>query len=179
MNICPNSFQGCYNGNAADKIALSMAHLCNISERRIAQLIDPNNNRGLPSMLVKDCGLNSGFMIPQYTASAITAENRTLANPASVHSLPTCANFEDVVSMGAYAAIKALKSVENAYRVIAIEYLLACQAKDLIPENTTESLTKLHQLLRTKVKVLTEDRFLHPDIEAAIEIVHSHHFLKL
>jgi histidine ammonia-lyase len=108
---------------AMDYFTIAMAEVASISERRIAHLVDAHHSRGLPPFLVDDSGLNSGFMIPQYTAAALVSENKVLAHPASVDSIPTCANSEDHVSMGTIAARKAAEVTENLRKVVAIELL--------------------------------------------------------
>ena len=108
---------------AMDYFTIAMAEVANISERRIAHLVDAHHSRGLPPFLVDDSGLNSGFMIPQYTAAALVSENKVLAHPASVDSVPTCANSEDHVSMGTIAARKAADVTENLRKVVGIELL--------------------------------------------------------
>lgn len=108
---------------AMDYFTIAMAEVANISERRIAHLVDAHHSRGLPPFLVDDSGLNSGFMIPQYTAAALVSENKVLAHPASVDSVPTCANSEDHVSMGTIAARKAADVTENLRKIVGIELL--------------------------------------------------------
>lgn len=110
---------------AMDYFTIAMAEVASISERRIAHLVDAHHSRGLPPFLVDDSGLNSGFMIPQYTAAALVSENKVLAHPASVDSVPTCANSEDHVSMGTIAARKAAQVTENVRKVVGIELLAA------------------------------------------------------
>ncbi len=110
-----------------DYFAIAMAEVANIAERRIAHLTDENHSRGLPSFLIDSSGLNSGFMIPQYTAAALVSENKVLCHPASVDSIPTCANTEDHVSMGTIAARKAAEVLDNVLDVVAIEILTAYQ----------------------------------------------------
>ncbi len=110
---------------AMDYFTIAMAEIASISERRIAHLVDASQSRGLPPFLVDDSGLNSGFMIPQYTAAALVSENKVLAHPASVDSIPTCANSEDHVSMGTIGARKAGAVLENVRKVVAIELLAA------------------------------------------------------
>jgi histidine ammonia-lyase len=115
-------------GMAADFLAIAVAELANISERRTQMLLDRHHNRNLPANLVPRRGLNSGFMIAQYSAAALVSENKVLAHPASVDSIPTSANSEDHVAMATHAARKARTVVANAQAVIAIELLAAAQA---------------------------------------------------
>lgn len=119
-----------------DFLGIGLAEIANVSERRLERLLN-NSLSGFPSFLVKHSGLNSGFMITQYAAAALVSENKVLAHPASVDSIPSCENQEDLVSMGAHAARKAGEIVENVRRVVATELLAACQAIDLREEQAT------------------------------------------
>ena len=112
-----------------DFLGIGLAEIANISERRLERLLN-NSLSGFPSFLVKHSGLNSGFMITQYAAAALVSENKVLAHPASVDSIPSCENQEDLVSMGAHAGRKAGEIAENVRRVVATEILAACQAID-------------------------------------------------
>ena len=112
---------------AMDYLAIAVAEVGNITERRIAHLVDDNHSRGLPPFLIRSSGLNSGFMIPQYTAAALVSENKTRCHPASVDSIPTCANTEDHVSMGTIAARKAAEVIRDTGVVVSIELLTAFQ----------------------------------------------------
>lgn len=153
-----------------DFLSIAMSELANISERRIYQLI--SGQRGLPLFLVKDAGLNSGFMIPQYTAAGIVSENKQLCTPASVDSISSSNNQEDHVSMGANAATKCLRVINNVERVLAIELLSAAQALDFRrPLKTSPVLEKLHQVFRQKVSFNEADRVLHDDMMQAVEFV--------
>lgn len=156
---------------AADQIAIAMAEVGALSERRIALLID-NNMSGLPAFLVAEAGLNSGFMIAHVTAAALASENKTLAHPASVDSLPTSANQEDHVSMATFAARKALDVATNARRIVAIELLAACQGIEFRrPLRSSERLEMAHALLRQAVPRYEQDRFFAEDIELADRLV--------
>ncbi|MBW1784569.1 MAG: aromatic amino acid lyase, partial [Deltaproteobacteria bacterium] len=156
---------------AMDCLSMAVAELANISERRIERLVNPQLS-GLPAFLVKEGGLNSGFMIAQYTAAALVSENKTLCHPASVDSIPTSANKEDHVSMGTIAARKCREIVKNAERVIAIELLCAAQALDLFtnmkPGNGTLA---AYTLIREHVPSLEADRILSKDIETMVSLV--------
>lgn len=125
---------GNFHGEAVaismDTLGLALCEFGNIADRRIASLLDPTINNGLPAFLAKDGGLNSGFMILQYTTAALVSENKILAHPASVDSIPTSANVEDLVSMGTIAARKAREIIENIKSVLTIEIMVACQAID-------------------------------------------------
>lgn len=152
---------------AADVLALAIAEIGALSERRIAQLVDPALS-GLPAFLVKEGGLNSGFMIAQVTAAALASENKTLAHPASVDSLPTSANQEDHVSMATFAARRLLDMAGNSSAVVAIELLGAAQGVDLhAPLQTSPLLTEVVKMIRQDVPHYDEDRYFAPDIAAA------------
>ncbi|MFT4152430.1 histidine ammonia-lyase [Parafilimonas sp.] len=158
-----------------DFLSIAMSELANISERRIYQLI--SGQRGLPLFLVKDPGLNSGFMIPQYTAAGIVSENKQLCTPASVDSISSSNNQEDHVSMGANAATKCLRVINNVEKVLAIELLSAAQALDFRrPMQTSEVLEELHATFRKVVSFNEEDRVLHDDMMKAVAFVISYQF---
>jgi len=156
---------------AMDFLGMAMSELANISERRIERLVNPNLS-GLPAFLVKDGGLNSGFMIAQYAAASLVSENKILCHPASVDSIPTSANKEDHVSMGTIAARKCRDIVENAENVIAIELLSAAQGLDLFtnlkPGNGTKA---AYEVIRSYVDHLEEDRILATDIQIVKELI--------
>lgn len=153
-----------------DFLSIAMSELANISERRIYQLI--SGQRNLPLFLVKDPGLNSGFMIPQYTAAGIVSENKQLCTPASVDSISSSNNQEDHVSMGANAATKCLRVINNVEKVLAIELLSAAQALDFRrPMKTSETLEKLHAAFRKVVSFNEEDRVLHDDMMKAVDFI--------
>jgi histidine ammonia-lyase len=157
----------------ADILALGLCELASISERRIEKLTNTAFS-GLPPFLVRDAGLNSGFMIAQVTAAALVAENRVLAHPASIDSIPTSADKEDHVSMGMGAALKLGPVVANTRTVLAIELLAAAQGIDLLrPLRSSPPLEALHALVRTKVARWDEDRQMSPDIAAAIGLLES------
>jgi histidine ammonia-lyase len=156
---------------AADTIALSLAETGSLSERRIALLVDAHMS-GLPAFLVAEPGLHSGFMIPQVTAAALTAENKLLSHPASVDSLPTSANQEDHVSMATHGARRLLAMAENAAGVVAIELLAAAQGIDFrAPLKTSPALLRAHAAIRARVAFLDRDRPPAPDIAAIKTLV--------
>ncbi len=156
---------------AADAIALAVCEIGSLAERRIAMLVDPALS-GLPAFLTPRPGLNSGFMLPQVTAAALVSENKQRATPASVDSIPTSANQEDHVSMAAHGARRLLPMIENASAVIGIELLAAAQGCDFhAPLASSPALEAARALLRAQVPHLDEDRYLHPDIAAAIALV--------
>ena len=156
---------------AADAIALAVCEIGSLAERRIAMLVDPALS-GLPAFLTPRPGLNSGFMLPQVTAAALVSENKQRATPASVDSIPTSANQEDHVSMAAHGARRLLPMIENASAVIGIELLAAAQGCDFhAPLASSPALEAARALLRAQVPHLDEDRYLYPDIAAAIALV--------
>jgi len=158
---------------AMDFLGMAVAELANISERRIERLVNPKLS-GLPAFLVSDGGLNSGFMIAQYTAAALVSENKVLAHPASVDSIPTSANKEDHVSMGTIAARKCREIVANTENVVAIELLCAAQALDLFTNlKPGEGTLAAYQAIRRSIAHLDSDRFLAADINAMRELMRS------
>jgi histidine ammonia-lyase len=158
---------------AADVIAIAVAEIGSLSERRIALLTDAKMS-GLPAFLVPDPGLNSGFMIPQVTAAALVSENKGLAYPASVDSLPTSANQEDHVSMATYAARRVTDMARNAAMVVAIELLAAAQGVDLRkPLKTSPKLSQAMREIRARSAFLDQDRYIAPEMEAVAQLVLS------
>jgi len=156
---------------AADTLALALAEIGALSERRIALLIDKHLS-DLPPFLVENSGLNSGYMLPQVTAAALASENKSLAHPASVDSLPTSANQEDHVSMATFAARRLGEMADNTAGILAIEYLCAAQGVDFrTPLETSPKLKVAMELLRDRVAFYLKDRLHAPDIEAARQIV--------
>lgn len=152
---------------AADTLALALAEIGALSERRIALLIDSTLS-GLPPFLVASSGLNSGFMIAHVTAAALASENKSLAHPASVDSLPTSANQEDHVSMATFAGRRLHEMAHNTATIVGIELLAAAQGVDFHhPLNTSSMLTQVQQRLRQRVPFYDKDRLFAPDIEAA------------
>lgn len=171
--ISGGNFHGEYPAKALDFLAIAIHEIASVSERRIERLVNPSLSN-LPAFLVKEGGLNSGFMIAHCTAAALVSENKVLTHPSSVDSISTSGGKEDHVSMGGFAARKALTVVEHVETVVAIEILAACQALDLLrPLRTTAALEALHALVRTRVAPLDKDRFMKPDIDAVIELVQS------
>ncbi len=163
---------------AMDFLAIALAELADISERRIERLVNPQLS-GLPAFLVSQGGLHSGFMIAQYTAAALVSENKTLAHPASVDSIPTSANKEDHVSMGTFAARKCREVVRNVETVLAIELLCAAQALDLFT-NMRPGVGTLaaYRRIRQDIGHLEKDRVLAPDIQAMIELLRSQELVR-
>ena len=166
------NFHGQSIALAMDFLAIAVAELGNISERRVARLVDPKLNEGLPAFLVKESGLNSGYMMLQYTSASLVSENKGLCHPASVDSIPTSANQEDHVSMGMIAARKARKVVENVQGVLAIELLCASQALDFRkPLKPGLPLRKAHETIRSLVPSLVCDRVLYPELRLVTDLV--------
>jgi histidine ammonia-lyase len=158
---------------AADMLALAVAEIGSLSERRIAVLVDPKMS-GLPPFLVENSGLNSGFMIAQVTAAALVSENKTIATPCSVDSIPTSANQEDHVSMATHAARRLGPMAENAAGVIGIELLAAAQGIEFHrPARSSPSLEEVHAAVRAEVPFYAADRYFSPDIETAKALVQS------
>jgi histidine ammonia-lyase len=161
---------------AADALAVAIAEIGALSERRIALLIDSSLS-GLPPFLVEHGGVNSGFMVPQVTAAALASENKALAHPASVDSLPTSANQEDHVSMATFAARRLGDMAANSAGIVAIELLAAAQGIDLrAPLKTSLQLQEAHALVRSRVAFYDHDRYFAPDITAIQALVESGEF---
>ena len=153
-----------------DFLSIAMSELANISERRIYRLV--SGTRGLPSFLVANPGVNSGFMITQYTAASVVSLNKSLAMPSSVDSIPSCQDQEDHVSMGANAAIKLYKVILNTERVLAIELFNAAQALDFrLPLKSSPAIAKLHEEYRRVVPFILDDELMYPHIEKTIEFL--------
>jgi len=155
---------------ALDFLCIAMAELANISERRTYQLI--SGLRGLPPFLVSNPGLNSGFMIPQYTAASIVSQNKQLCTPASADSIVSSNGQEDHVSMGANAATKCYQVVANVQRVYAIELLNASQAIEFRrPGKSSPRIEKLLKKFRTTIPLIKEDKIMYQEMEAALQFV--------
>lgn len=164
--ISGGNFHGQPLAMAADQLAVALATLAGISERRIEQMTNPQTSL-LPAFLVRDAGLNSGFMILQVAAAALASEMKTQATPHSVDSIPTSANQEDYVSMGMGAARRVQPMLGNLRNVLAIELLAACQGIDLLaPLRTGTLASKAHAIVRSESKTVETDRSLAPDIRA-------------
>jgi histidine ammonia-lyase len=158
---------------AADMLAMGVCEIGNLSERRMALLVDPVMS-GLPPFLARDAGLNSGFMIAQVTAAALASENKQKAYPASVDTIPTSANQEDHVSMATHGAFRLIDMAKNAASIIGVELMAAAEAiEHHRPLKTSARLEPVLALLREKIAPLTEDRYLAPDLAAATEFVLS------
>ncbi|MBE9571963.1 MAG: histidine ammonia-lyase [Proteobacteria bacterium] len=158
---------------AMDFLCMAVSELANISERRIERLLNPKLS-GLPAFLVSDGGLNSGFMITQYTAAALVSENKVLSHPACVDSIPTSANKEDHVSMGTISARKCREVVKNTEQVIAIELLCSAQAMDLFTNiKAGEGTLVTYKAIRDAIPHLDKDRILSKDIETMMHLMRS------
>ncbi|MGE0706661.1 MAG: histidine ammonia-lyase [Planctomycetota bacterium] len=167
------NFHGEPVGLVLDYVAMALAEVGSLSERRIAHLVDSSLNNGLPPFLMESSGLNSGFMIPQYTAAALVSENKVLCHPATVDSIPTCAGSEDHVSMGTIAARKAMSVLENVLHVIAIEVLAAQQGLSFrAPLRPGVGVALALEFLRGQgLHPATDDRALYPDIARVRELL--------
>jgi histidine ammonia-lyase len=162
--ISGGNFHGQPIALVMDYLAIALAEIANISERRTNRLVNSHLS-GLPPFLTTEGGLESGMMIAQYTAAALVSENKVLAHPASVDSIPTSADQEDHVSMGTIAARKARDILENVQNVIAIELMCAAQGIDLLsPLKPSEPLSKALASIREVISILKDDRPLHKDI---------------
>ncbi len=165
---------------ALDYLGIAASELANLSERRLERMVNPTLSEGLPAFLTINGGLNSGFMIVQYSAASLVSENKVLAHPASVDSIPSSANQEDHVSMGTIAARKARQIVDNAGRVVAMEMLAACQALDLraiqlgvpsIEHSLSPATVSAYRTVRAAVRFSDRDRTMYPDIDAVVALL--------
>jgi histidine ammonia-lyase len=163
---------------ALDYLAIALSELANISERRTERLVNGALSNGLPRFLTSAGGLNSGLMIAQYSAAALVSENKILAHPASVDSIPTSANMEDHNSMGSISALKLPNVVKNVETVLAIELLCAAQGIDfLAPLKPGRGSGKAHELIRQRVPHLDEDRNISVDIAEIVKLIESDNFI--
>ena len=172
--VSNGNFHGQPLAFALDALAMAVAELASISERRIERLVNPNLSDGLPAFLTTDGGLNSGFMIPQYVAAALVSENKVLCHPASVDSIPTSAGQEDHVSMGNAAGLKAWQVLANCESVLAIELLAGAQAVEFhAPLEPGAGVRAVRAAVRELSPRLRDDRSLAPDIEAVATAIRS------
>ncbi len=171
--VSGGNFHGAPVAMAADLLVIAVAQLATISERRSERLVNPALS-GLPAFLTRHGGLQSGLMIAQVTAAALTAEIKTLSHPASVDTIPTSANREDHVSMSMAASLKAERALHLATHVVAIEVLCACQAIDLLaPLVSSDRLMRVHAAVRHHVPALFDDRPPAPDLERIAQMIRS------
>jgi len=174
--VSGGNFHGAPVALALDQGCIALAQVAGMSERRTFHLTSRHLSNGLPPFLVRDVGLQCGLMLAQYTAAALVSENKVLAHPASVDSIPTCEDAEDFVSMGAHAATKFARMVDNACRVIAVELICAAQGVDLRrPALPSPANRTLHVALRQVCPELTEDRPVGKDIEKVAEALRCRH----
>ena len=170
------NFHGQPIAMAADYLSMGIAELGNVSERRIERMVNPQLSE-LPAFLVNNGGLNSGFMIAQYTAAALVSENKVLAHPACVDSIPTSANKEDHVSMGTIAIRQCREILDNVEHVLAVEMLCAAQAYDLLTEKKKidwgKGTLKAYRVIREAVAYLAEDREIGQDIEKMVALIRT------
>jgi histidine ammonia-lyase len=179
--ISGGNFHGQPLALAMDFLGIAVSEVGSISERRTAKLGDSHHSDGLPAFLIPEekAGLNSGFMMAQYTSAALVSENKVLAHPASVDSIPTSANAEDHVSMSTIAARKARDIIKNVETVLGIELLCAAQGIDLrrsecaIPDGLGEGTSIVYEAIREEIPELTDDRYLYPDIEKIREMIRT------
>jgi histidine ammonia-lyase len=170
--VSAGNFHGQPLAFVLDFAAIAVAELGSISERRTDRLLDPARSRGLPAFLAADPGVQSGYMIGQYTQAALVAENKVLAHPASVDTIPTSGNQEDHVSMGWGAGLKLGQVLSNARRVIAIELLCAAQGIEYRhPLHPAPGTGELVGLIRSRVPPLTEDRSLTDEIDLVAGLI--------
>lgn len=172
--ISGGNFHGEPVAIAMDSLGLAVCELANIADRRVASILDPATNNSLPAFLVEKGGLNSGFMILQYTTAALVSENKILAHPASVDSVPTSANVEDLVSMGTIAARKANEILENVKQVLAIEIIVACQAIDFRKKSGLtlgEETEKIYKEVRKVVPYFSKDDIYYPYMKKVVSLI--------
>ncbi len=176
-SISCGNFHGQPLALSQDYLGIAVSELANISERRIERLVDPALSN-LPPFLTQEGGLNSGYMITQYTAAALVSENKVLAHPASVDSIPTSANQEDHVSMGTIAAFKAVEIIRNVRHVLAIELLCAAQGLDFIQETPGKGVAAAHALIRAHIPSLTHDRVMAYDLDTMTELIEAEEIIR-
>eukprot|EP00297_Palpitomonas_bilix_P003375 CAMPEP_0113888976 /NCGR_PEP_ID=MMETSP0780_2-20120614/13201_1 /TAXON_ID=652834 /ORGANISM="Palpitomonas bilix" /LENGTH=559 /DNA_ID=CAMNT_0000877945 /DNA_START=64 /DNA_END=1743 /DNA_ORIENTATION=- /assembly_acc=CAM_ASM_000599 len=173
--ISCGNVHGEYMAKALDYLAISITELANISERRIARLVDKNFS-SLPDNLVMDGGVNSGFMTAHSTAASLVSANKVLCHPVSVDSIPISQSQEDHLSNGGYAAMKALEVIENVEAVVGIELLAGCQALEFLrPLQTTPPLEAVHKAVREVLPALDVDRELSPDLNSVLDLLRNGH----
>lgn len=171
--ISGGNFHGQPMALSFDFLGIALAEMANVSERRLERLVNPALS-GLPAFLVEKGGLNSGFMIVQYSAASMVSENKVLAHPASVDSIPSSANQEDHVSMGTIAARKAMSILDNTRKVLSMEMMAACQAIDIRGNKGLGKGTKIaYDIVRDNVAKIDDDRIMYKDINKCEELIKS------
>lgn len=172
--ISGGNFHGQPIAIAMDTLGILISEIANISERRIEKMVNPALSHGLPAFLIKNGGINDGFMIPQYVAAALVSENKVLAHPASVDSIPTSANQEDHVSMGTIGSRKARTILDHAQHVVSIEYFCAAQAVDLGEDKKLGLGTKeAYETIREKIPYIENDVIFYPLMDLSFELIKS------
>ena len=172
--VSGGNFHAEYVGFAADQIALAIAEIGAIAQRRVALMVDPTLSHNLPPFLTPDPGLNSGFMIAEVTTAALMSENKHLANPCVTDSTPTSANQEDHVSMAAHGALRLARMGRNLSVILGVELLCAAQGVEArAPLTTSAHLQDVMRDLRSEIPPLVEDRYLAPEIETASAMVRA------
>jgi histidine ammonia-lyase len=175
--VSGGNFHAEYVGFAADQIALAVAEIGAIAQRRVALMVDPTLSHDLPPFLTPDPGLNSGFMIAEVTTAALMSENKHLANPCVTDSTPTSANQEDHVSMAAHGALRLGRMTQNLSVILGVEAMCAAQGIEArAPLVTSPTLQAVLAMVRGHIPSLQEDRYLAPDIEAASAMVRAGDF---
>ncbi|MDD5091536.1 MAG: histidine ammonia-lyase [Candidatus Wallbacteria bacterium] len=162
-----------------DFLSIAMTEVGSITERRIERMINHQLSDWLPPFLVKDCGLNSGFMIVQYLAAALVSECKSLSHPGSVDSIPTSANQEDHVSMGPVAGFKAMEILDRLKTIVGLELLTSAQALDFFTHTSSPLITELRALIRSRIDFLEHDRPMYKDIEIMRLLIDSHEVFEL
>jgi histidine ammonia-lyase len=178
--ISAGNFHGQPLALSFDYMGIAIAELANISERRIERMVNPHLSNGLPPFLAKYSGLNSGFMIVQYTAASLVSENKVLAHPASVDSIPSSANQEDHVSMGSISARKAKTIFDHTRKVVSMELLTACQAIDFREKKELgEKTRKAYEYIRKNIPFIEHDEVMFPYLHKIEEIISSEAFYQM
>ncbi len=178
--ISAGNFHGQPIAYVMDFLAIAVAELANISERRLERMVNSNLSNGLPPFLVKNPGINSGFMIVQYSAASLVSENKVLAHPASVDSIPSSANQEDHVSMGTIAARKARDIIANSQKVLAMELITALQAIDFRGKDKISSEnSRIYEYVRRHIPFIENDTIMYKHIHKAIALLEEKEFIDL
>ena len=178
--ISAGNFHGQPIALAMDFLSIAMCELANISERRLERMVNSSLSNGLPAFLVKNPGINSGFMIVQYSAASLVSENKTIAHPASVDSIPSSANQEDHVSMGTIGARKAREIISNTKRVLAMELFTGLQAIDFRDISKMSPCSKaIYDYIRKEISFIEEDTIMYKKIHKMIDLIQTSEFDRL